>query len=178
MIAAAILSLRRGRCEDRGARRLTDVCVGLASLRGGGDDSSVCSDAVRHDSRQFRDPVLPAGLQHRRQRGEFVGCLIQGLRRVCQLGNLVVCTALFTAVRVCASCPRVRQMQTNITSLPTTGTLYQLSQVFSTYGYQPQRGVPITAPGTILTGTKNRLLYVPPPYTNQPEGLVRCKLYF
>jgi hypothetical protein len=69
------------------------------------------------------------------------------------------------------------QLTTKITSLPAVGTLYQISQIFSDYGYEPRRGLPITAasPGApvVITGSRNRLLYVPPTNTNEPVEKVR-----
>jgi len=64
------------------------------------------------------------------------------------------------------------KLTTRITSGPSVGTLYQLSQVFSDYGYEPKRGVAVAASGSpvVVTGSKYRLLYVPPPFTNAPEG--------
>ena len=67
------------------------------------------------------------------------------------------------------------QLTTTITSLPAVGTLYQLSQVYSDYGYEPKRGVPFTGPANV-TGSKQRLLYVPPPFTNAPDGMVSPSL--
>ena len=91
--------------------------------------------------------------------------------------SVPVCVCSSRVVRPCACChrshgPPRRQLTATITSLPTVGTLYQLSQVFSDYGYEPKRGVPLTTPGVVL-GSKNRLLYVPPPFTNAPDGSVR-----
>jgi hypothetical protein len=42
------------------------------------------------------------------------------------------------------------------------GSLLQLSQVFSTYGYEPKGGLSITSNNTFVTGSGNRLYYVPP----------------
>jgi len=61
-------------------------------------------------------------------------------------------------------------MSATITSLPVSGTLYQLSQVFSTYGYEPKTGEPITAVGQVVTGSKNRLVYVRPAADVAPYG--------
>eukprot|EP01029_Cantina_marsupialis_P025559 TRINITY_DN6771_c0_g1_i1.p1 TRINITY_DN6771_c0_g1~~TRINITY_DN6771_c0_g1_i1.p1 ORF type:complete len:361 (+),score=65.51 TRINITY_DN6771_c0_g1_i1:65-1084(+) len=56
-----------------------------------------------------------------------------------------------------------------ITKLPATGELYQLSQVFNDYGYAPTRGVKVSSVGTIVTGSNNRIIYVPP-RTPTPKG--------
>ena len=58
-----------------------------------------------------------------------------------------------------------------ITSLPARGSLWQLSQVFSTHGYEPKTGHDgkITAPGTVVTGSGHRLVYKPEK-TNQPPN--------
>lgn len=46
-----------------------------------------------------------------------------------------------------------------ITSVPTSGVLYQLSKVFSSYGYDPKEGENIKATPTLVTGSKNRIYY-------------------
>jgi len=56
-----------------------------------------------------------------------------------------------------------------ITSLPETGTLHQLTQVFSDYGYEPKRGSQITG-GTVVTGSKNRLVYARPKNDQDVQG--------
>lgn len=57
-----------------------------------------------------------------------------------------------------------------ITSLPSSGVLYQLSQVYSNYGYDPKRGVAIDSPGTVLTGSLNRLVYARPSMDSERNG--------
>lgn len=48
-----------------------------------------------------------------------------------------------------------------ITSLPQNGQLFQLSQVFSAYGYEPKRDtVPVTTVPSTVTGSKNRAIFV------------------
>lgn len=47
-------------------------------------------------------------------------------------------------------------------SAATAGSLHQLSQPYSAYGYEPKRGNPISAEGTVVTGSANRLVYSPP----------------
>lgn len=50
----------------------------------------------------------------------------------------------------------------NISSLPESGSLYQLSQVFSSYGYMPVAGAAISSAGTIVSGSNNRVYYTRP----------------
>ena len=49
-----------------------------------------------------------------------------------------------------------------ISNLPVSGSIYQLSQVFSMYGYEPKKGVQITSTSTAITGSDNRLVYTRP----------------
>lgn len=66
----------------------------------------------------------------------------------------------------------VSQLSARITVLPGTGTLHQLSQVYSDYGYEPKRGdqFPATLPVTV-SGSKNRVVYRTPTNVNEPQGL-------
>ena len=52
--------------------------------------------------------------------------------------------------------------------MPQSGSLYQLSQVFSAYGYNPIAGVPISIDSTtksiVITGSNNRIFYTRPVY--------------
>lgn len=48
-----------------------------------------------------------------------------------------------------------------ISQLPTRGTLYQLSNVYSSHGYEPIQGTQITANHTTVTGSMNRVYYKP-----------------
>lgn len=48
---------------------------------------------------------------------------------------------------------------TTITSLPDTGTLHQLTHVFSNHGYDPKAGQTITTVPSEVTGSKNRIVY-------------------
>lgn len=50
-------------------------------------------------------------------------------------------------------------LQYEIRSLPETGSLYQLSQVYSEYGYEPKAGTLITSVPTLVTGSNNRVYY-------------------
>ena len=53
------------------------------------------------------------------------------------------------------------KLTTFITQLPKYGSLFQLSQVYSLYGYHPVSGVPITHNHTLVTGSLHRVYYVP-----------------
>jgi hypothetical protein len=46
-----------------------------------------------------------------------------------------------------------------ITSLPESGTLYQLSHIFSTHGYDPKGGKAITSVPAKVSGSKSRIVY-------------------
>jgi len=48
-----------------------------------------------------------------------------------------------------------------ISQLPEHGTLYQLSNVYSSHGYEPIQGKQITANHTTVTGSNNRVYYKP-----------------
>ena len=48
-----------------------------------------------------------------------------------------------------------------ISQLPAHGTLYQLSNVYSSHGYEPIQGAQITANHTTVTGSNNRVYYKP-----------------
>mmetsp|Transcript_30176 Transcript_30176/g.28834 ORF Transcript_30176/g.28834 Transcript_30176/m.28834 type:complete len:372 (-) Transcript_30176:214-1329(-) len=58
----------------------------------------------------------------------------------------------------------VRNLIYSISTLPVTGSLNQLSQVFSTYGYDPKNGVQILTGDTSVTGTNNRIVYNRPTF--------------
>ncbi|OQR81989.1 hypothetical protein THRCLA_23260 [Thraustotheca clavata] len=56
-----------------------------------------------------------------------------------------------------------QQLTYSITSLPAQGTLYQLSQVYSDYGYDPKKQIqPIATTPTIVTGSKFRVVFSRP----------------
>ena len=60
---------------------------------------------------------------------------------------------------------------------PQSGSLYQLSQVFSTYEYEPKQGVLITQDGAAVTGSNNRIVYSRPAYdvaTNNQVAIPNC----
>ena len=61
-------------------------------------------------------------------------------------------------------------MTATITSLPVTGKLYQLSDVYSKYGYDPKEGAEITAVNTLVTDSKMRVLYVRPTPDRELSG--------
>jgi len=46
-----------------------------------------------------------------------------------------------------------------ISQLPARGTLYQLSSVYSSHGYEPIQGTQITTKNTTITGSMNRVYY-------------------
>ena len=48
-----------------------------------------------------------------------------------------------------------------ISQLPAHGTLYQLSNVYSSHGYEPIQGTQITTKNTTITGSNNRVYYKP-----------------
>jgi hypothetical protein len=48
-----------------------------------------------------------------------------------------------------------------ISQLPAHGTLYQLSNVYSSHGYEPIQGAQITTNHTTVTGSNNRVYYRP-----------------
>lgn len=62
------------------------------------------------------------------------------------------------------------KLTATIISAPSSGSLYQLSQVFSDYGYEPMRGTAIGSVPTVVTGSMNRIVYTPPANTNPPLG--------
>lgn len=53
-------------------------------------------------------------------------------------------------------------LQYTITSPPSSGSLFQLSDVYSKYGYDPKAGVAITSGPSIVTGSNNRIYYKRP----------------
>lgn len=55
-----------------------------------------------------------------------------------------------------------------------TGSLYQLSQVFSQYGYQPINGAQFTQNSTVVTGSNNRVYYARP----TPDAATNNKVTF
>ncbi|CAM9619930.1 unnamed protein product, partial [Choristocarpus tenellus] len=61
------------------------------------------------------------------------------------------------------------ELEATITSLPSSGGLYQLSKVFSQYGYDPKAGDLITTQA-VVTGSGNRVLYRRPTMDAEPQG--------
>jgi len=53
-------------------------------------------------------------------------------------------------------------LDARIVTLPQTGSLYQLSKIYSDYGYEPIYGTPISSTNIKVTGSQNRLLYKRP----------------
>jgi len=71
------------------------------------------------------------------------------------------------------------QLTYSIHSVPGTGSLYQLSQVFSAYGYDPKNGALIPPSATVnglsvnVTGSQNRVYYARPSYDVASNQAVR-----
>merc|ERR1712232_1460704 len=63
-------------------------------------------------------------------------------------------------------------LKATITSLPTSGKLYQLSRVYNDYGYDPKYELKdeIVNTNTLVTSSRNRVIYVPPANTVEPNG--------
>jgi len=60
------------------------------------------------------------------------------------------------------SCPHASiQTKATIATLPETGTLYQVSQLYDKHGYDPKTGTPITSVPTQVNGKRSRLVYKP-----------------
>ncbi len=59
-------------------------------------------------------------------------------------------------------------------TLPTTGSLFQLSQVFSSYGYEPKAGSKVAMGNSNVTGSNNRIYYKRP--SPDLAGLDKVKL--
>ncbi|KDO23507.1 hypothetical protein SPRG_11429 [Saprolegnia parasitica CBS 223.65] len=56
-----------------------------------------------------------------------------------------------------------RQLSYAITSLPTQGAVYQLSQVYSDYGYDPKKAAsPVASTPSLVTGSKARIVFSRP----------------
>ena len=62
-------------------------------------------------------------------------------------------------------------------TIPRSGSLYQLSQVYSSYGYEPKSGKLIDKNGTIVTGSNNRIVYERPVYDKANNNKVHIFLY-
>lgn len=54
------------------------------------------------------------------------------------------------------------KLQYKVQGTPQTGSLFQLSQVYSAYGYNPIAGSHITKAGTVVVGSNNRVYYKRP----------------
>jgi hypothetical protein len=61
------------------------------------------------------------------------------------------------------------ELTATISQLPDSGTLNQLSQVFSDHGYEPKRGTAVQA-NSVVTGSKNRIVFTPPQNLLAPTG--------
>ena len=66
-----------------------------------------------------------------------------------------------------------------IQTLPQSGSLYQLSQVYSNYGYEPKHGQQITSKDkeTVVTGSNNRVYYTRPKPDVATNQMVSCFFY-
>jgi len=65
------------------------------------------------------------------------------------------------------------QLQAVVTALPSSSsgaTLYQLSRVFSDYGYEPKQGKAVASVGEVATGSLNRVYYKRPTADVEPVG--------
>ena len=67
-------------------------------------------------------------------------------------------------------------MTYTLEALPTTGSLFQLSQVFSSYGYEPKGGSKVAVSNTNVTGSNNRIYYKRP--SPDLAGLDKVNLVF
>jgi len=62
-------------------------------------------------------------------------------------------------------------LRATVTQLPSSRAgLYQLSKVFSDYGYEPKKGAAVTQTGAVVTGSENRLYYKRPAGDSAPVG--------
>jgi len=63
------------------------------------------------------------------------------------------------------------KLRASVTKLPASGaTLYQLSRVFSDYGYEPIHGKAMASAGETVTGSQNRVYYKRPTADVEPIG--------
>ena len=69
------------------------------------------------------------------------------------------------------------QLKYTIMTIPRSGSLYQLSQVYSSYGYEPKSGKLINENGTLVTGSNNRIVYERPVYDKANNNKVRIFLF-
>lgn len=75
---------------------------------------------------------------------------------------IVVDAAGYALIRLSSYSKTTPNMIYSISALPVSGSIYQLSQVFSMYGYEPKKGVQILSTSTAITGSDNRLVYTRP----------------
>mmetsp|Transcript_52040 Transcript_52040/g.156164 ORF Transcript_52040/g.156164 Transcript_52040/m.156164 type:complete len:319 (+) Transcript_52040:1708-2664(+) len=66
--------------------------------------------------------------------------------------------------------PLLSQTEATITSLPSSGTLHQLTHIFNTHGYDPKAGTQITTVPSQVTGTGSRLVYKRPAIDREQNG--------
>lgn len=78
---------------------------------------------------------------------------------------VVVSTAGSSVIRLKSFDQNSFNLKYHISTIPTTGSLYQLSQVYSNYGYEPKAGEKLGTPsgnGVVVTGSNNRVYYERP----------------
>lgn len=63
-----------------------------------------------------------------------------------------------------------RNLIYSVESVPDSGSLYQLSQVFSDYGYEPKAGSLISSSNVVVSGSNNRVYYVRPSPDSSTTG--------
>jgi hypothetical protein len=66
------------------------------------------------------------------------------------------------------------QIKAVIASLPRSGAIYQISDIYDKYGYQPDAGTPIQALNTAVSGSGNRIVYKRPLFDKAYLGAVSC----
>lgn len=98
----------------------------------------------------------------------LLGRLITADRPIAEHSIIVVEEGSSTVIRLTghdksgANYRNERDIKYTIDTVPGSGALYQLSQVYSEYGYNPIKGTAITSGNQTVTGTKNRVYYARP----------------
>lgn len=75
---------------------------------------------------------------------------------------VVVQPGSYALIRLRGYDVNVPNLKFTIGSVPKTGSLNQLSKVFSDYGYEPKKGPQVVSGGVKVTGSNNRILYIRP----------------
>jgi len=75
---------------------------------------------------------------------------------------VVVEPSSYVVVRLRGYDQEYSTLKANIKSLPSSGSIYQLSQVYNKYGYEPKAGTQISSTDTNITGSNNRFVYKRP----------------